>query len=101
MSQQSIKRLEMGYTPAEFRKTLNGQFIKNTPYTLKEISEQEWIISIDTASVNIIISEAAPRKIAMLCLPVLNTRFELSNMSASEESHFMKIFFRYFHKGGG
>ena len=92
----------MGYTVPEFRKTLQGQFIQNTSFFLKEISAQEWIVSIaNKNSVKIKISQAEPRKIATLTLPVLNTCFEFENLSQTQESDFMKIFFRYFHKGGG
>lgn len=101
MSTQS-KTLEMGYTEPEFRKTLLGQFIQNTAFSAEELSQQEWLISIENkASVRIKISQAEPRKIAMLTLPVLKTVFKFNNVSATQESDFMKVFFRYFHKGGG
>jgi len=108
----SAKRLEMSYTPLEFRKTLFGQFTKNTPFSLKEINDHEWIVylqadarqeahSREQAQVNIKISQSAPRKIAMLSLPVLAVVFEFNALSIQQEAEFMKIFFRYFHKGGG
>ena len=99
---KQLKQLEMGYTPPECRRTLQGQFIQNTIYSCKEISNTQWEISISNkAFVAIKISEAPARKIAMLTLPVLNTRFEFNFMSTEEQKNFMNIFFRYFHKGGG
>jgi len=100
-----IKKLEMGYTISEFSNTLQGQFIQNTSFSLKQINTTEWIVSIanisKTSSVKIKIAQAEPRKIAMLTLPVLDTRFAFENTSQIQQSDFMKIFFRYFHKGGG
>jgi len=108
----SAKRLEMSYTPLEFRKTLFGQFTQNTPFSLKEINEHEWVIylqadarqandSSEQAQVKIKINQSAPRKIAMLSLPVLQVIFEFNVLSIHQETEFMKRFFRYFHKGGG
>ena len=111
----SAKRLEMSYTPLEFRKTLFGQFTQNTPFSLKEINEHEWVIYLqadarqatratrnnEQAQVNIKINQSAPRKIAMLSLPVLEVVFEFNALSIHQEAEFMKRFFRYFHKGGG
>ncbi len=102
------KRLEMGYTEAEFRKTLLGQFIQNTEFSAMPLNQNEWRISITkpeeqikNATVNIKIEQAESRKIAMLELPVLNVDFEFSHLSIPQISNFMTIFFRYFHKGGG
>ena len=103
MSAQAIK-LEMGYTEAEFRKTLKGQFIQNTAYTCKEITKKHWILILDEKeeiTVNIQVSQALPRKIAMLTLPVLDTYFEFNSVSIVVQDKFMNTFFRYFHKGGG
>jgi len=108
----SSKRLEMGYTPLEFRKTLFGQFTKNTPFSLVEINDHEWLLYLEAdarqttrsneqAQVNIKISQSSPRKIAMLSLPVLEVVFEYNALSIHQETEFMKRFFRYFHKGGG
>ncbi len=99
----SLKLFEMGYTPAEFKKTLQGQFIQNTPYSCTEITPNEWVINTDEedASVSIRIKAALPRKIAMLSLPVLETRFQFDKMSESQRNDFLTTFFRYFHKGGG
>lgn len=102
----SCMELEMGYTPSEFRKTLQGQFIDNTDYSCKEINSREWLLTIDgehqgVAVVNIKISEAAPRIIAMLTLPVLKTHFQFNHVTEVQRENFINTFLRYFHKGGG
>lgn len=115
MNAQS-KYFEMGYTASEFKKTLQGQFIQNTSFSCEEINSKHWLITIpsavsaeqgavsaeqEAATVSIKIAQAPLRKIAMLSLPVLNTSFEFKNTSTTQASDFMKVFFRYFHKGGG
>ncbi len=94
---------EMGYTPPEFKKALLGQFNSNTPYTITELSPESWSIENQSESISIEVSIAigSPRKIAMLTLPVLNTEFIFKQISESQQKVFMKIFFKYFHKGGG
>ena len=96
-------RYEMGYTPSEFKKTLQGQFTTKTCYSCKELSSNHCLISTEDGSmtVDIKIKESAPRKIAMLSLPVLNTHFQFNNASESQKESFLKTFFKYFHKGGG
>ena len=94
----------MGYTIAEFGKTLHGQFIGDeATYHCKDISLTHWEISIsETRAVIIKIAEAPPRKIAMLSLPVLDVQFEFeSSLHLKEQEQFLKRFFKYFHKGGG
>lgn len=100
---QVVKILEMGYTPAEFKKTLQGQFTTKTQYSYKEYSPVHWLISLEdeAMTVDIQIEEAPPRIIAKLSLPVLNTNFQFSDASECQQETFMKIFFKYFHKGGG
>jgi hypothetical protein len=99
----NLDEYEMGYTPAEFKKTLQGQFTTRTPYSYKELSPSHWLISIEVESitVDIKIQESIPRKIAMLTLPVLNVCFEFNNITESQKEIFLKTFFKYFHKGGG
>ena len=94
----------MGYTIAEFSKTLHGQFINDeATYRCEDISLTHWEISISgTPAVTIKIAEAPPRKIAMLSLPVLDVQFEFeSSLYLKEQEQFLKRFFKYFHKGGG
>ena len=98
---------EMGYTPPEFKKALLGQFNSNTPYSITELfsdsSSGSWSIENPAESISIEVSIVIgpPRKIAMLTLPVLNTDFVFKQISESQQKEFMKIFFKYFHKGGG
>lgn len=93
----------MGYTPTEFKKTVEGQFSKKTQYSIKELSTNHWEISPESGyySIQINIEEATPRKIAMLTLPVLNTHFQFYDCSELQRDEFLKVFFKYFHKGGG
>ncbi len=96
-------KYEMGYTPKEFKKTLQGLFISQTPYSCEEVSSQSWQITVEDESttVNINIEEAPPRIIVLLTLPVLNVSFEFQKSNKEQQQVFMKTFFRYFHKGGG
>ncbi len=93
----------MGYTPKEFKKTLQGLFISQTPYSCKELSILHWEITVEDQPtiVDIEIEEAPPRIIALLTLPVLNVSFEIKESSQKQQTDFMKTFFRFFHKGGG
>ena len=93
----------MGYTPKEFKKTLQGLFILQTLYSCEEFSSNHWKITVENESttVDIRIIEAPPRIIALLTLPVLNVSFNFKNTTQEQQENFMKTFFRYFHKGGG
>ena len=93
----------MGYTPAEFEKTLLGQFTTNTQFVVKKLGSNNWSISHEEGSFEAQIKTcvAAPRKIAMLTLPVLDTEFAFITTTESEQKDFLKTFFKYFHKGGG
>ncbi len=97
------RSFEMGYTPAEFEKTLTGQFNSNTSYQVKQISDNHWSLSHanESLAVEIKIAPAEPRKIAMLTLPVLDTEFLFINTRESQQQELLKTFFKYFHKGGG
>lgn len=97
---------EMGYTPGEFAKTLLGQFSSNTPYEISAVEESSWSIVDNSSAINPVkievkIAIGAPRKIALLTLPVLNTEFTFLQSSEEQEKEFIKTFFKYFHKGGG
>ena len=97
------KRFEMGYTPAEFKKTLQGQFSLKTKYANKELAANNWMIYPEDGdySIEINIEDAPPRQIAMLTLPVLNAHFRFIECSDIQRDQFLTIFFKYFHKGGG
>lgn len=94
---------EMGYTPKEFKKTLQGLFISQTSYSCEEYSPTHWQITVKDEStiVDIKTAEAPPRIIALLTLPVLNVSFEFTQSNQEQQADFIKTFFRYFHKGGG
>ena len=100
---QNYLKYEMGYTPKEFKKTLQGLFITQTSYSCEEFSHQHWQITVESEStlVDIKIEEAPPRIIALLTLPVLNVLFEFKESSEEQQTDFIKTFFKYFHKGGG
>ena len=97
------KEFEMGYTPMEFKKTLQGQFTTHTPYSYSEVSENHWNIIVDDEMMIVVIQvlEAPPRVISMLVLPVLNVTFTFMQASKEQQDDFLKTFFKYFHKGGG
>jgi len=94
---------EMGYTSKEFKKTLTGLFISQTPYSCKESTEHSWQITVEgeTITVDIEIEERSPRIIALLTLPVLKVSFEFQKSNKNQQQTFMQTFFKYFHKGGG
>ena len=94
---------EMGYTPKEFKKTLQGLFISQTPYSCEELSASHWVITVEgeTTRVNIETEKSPPRIIALLTLPVLQVTFTFDKTSQDQQDDFIKTFFRYFHKGGG
>ena len=94
---------EMGYTLDEFCKTLHGQFIgQQSGYQCKDVSSTQWMItSSEDFSVNIRVSSAPPRNIAMLSLPVLQVVFDIQSQGDRQKEQFLKRFFQYFHKGGG
>ena len=96
-------KYEMGYTPKEFKKTLQGLFISQTPYSCEELSSQNWQITVEDedTTVDIKIEEGSSRIIALLTLPVLNVSFEFYKNNEKQQQVFMRTFFRYFHKGGG
>lgn len=100
---QNHFQYEMGYTPKEFNKTLQGLFITQTSYSCEAFSQQHWQITVEgePTLVDIKIEEAPPRVIALLTLPVLNVWFEFKETSEEQQADFIKTFFRYFHKGGG
>ena len=97
------RHFEMGYTPVEFEKALLGQFSSNTAYEVKQLSFNHWLLSHTTEvlEAEIKITEAKPRKIAMLTLPVLDTDFIFTSATEKQQSTLLKTFFKYFHKGGG
>lgn len=93
----------MGYTPKEFKKVLLGQFSTHTPYLISEVAENEWQLSHtkDECVTHITINVGEPRKIALLSLPVLHTQFDFKHANDIQQQDFMRLFFKYFHKGGG
>lgn len=93
----------MGYTVAEFKKALFGQFAQHSSYQVEEQSAQHFKVTAqdDLYFIDIEIEKAPPRKIAMLSLPVLKTTFRFSEVNDERQSDFFRVFFKYFHKGGG
>ncbi|MCF6191074.1 MAG: hypothetical protein L3J51_11385 [Cocleimonas sp.] len=101
--QRNHLQYEMGYTPKEFKKTLQGLFITQTSYACEELSHRYWQITVEgePTLVDIKIEEAPPRIIALLTLPVLNVWFDFKESNEEQQADFIKTFFKYFHKGGG
>jgi hypothetical protein len=98
------KHYEMGYTIPEFAKTLHGQFLtEQSEFSCEEVRIKQWDVTFNqtTQKVTIKISEALPRVIAMLSLPVLDVGFQFIGCTDQQQAQFLKRFFKYFHKGGG
>ena len=96
--------LEMGYGADEFGKVLNGPFSGgNSAYRCRQIERHHWEIEsdVDSFGLTIKVAEQPPRKIALLCLPVLDVRFRFGDTPAEGREHFFHRFHQYFHKGGG
>lgn len=93
----------MGYTPKEFKKTLLGQFSTNTSYKVEPLTDSSWSVTDDSENflANIEIAVGHPRNIALLTLPVLNTDFTFEQSNEVQQQAFTRLFFKYFHKGGG
>lgn len=98
------KTIEMGYTPQEFARALFGNFTGETsPYRAQALDNSSWRVNHhdDSLSIDISIQAQAPRKLALLELPVLQVEFAIMTGDAQSQDDFFEKFFKYFHKGGG
>ena len=103
MSSQQFE-YEMGYTPSEFARVLEGNFTgAKSIYHANRLKPDHWRLgSLDSAiQIDLTLQQQAPRKLGQFSLPVLNARFAITHASAQETQDFFVKFFKYFHKGGG
>jgi hypothetical protein len=89
---------EMALTPEEFKRVF-AQMMHGVNYT-----QSEYCLQIQTANLHLTVQliPQAPRRIALLTLPV--TRVELcfdNHSSLAERLAFMQCFSRSFQRGGG
>lgn len=95
---------QMGYTEAEFEKTLKSGFTAEaSPYHSVDVAKNQWRISHneDALDMLITISQSPDRKIGALSLPVLQVNFTATDTGQASVDAFFDKFFKYFHKGGG
>ncbi len=94
----------MGYTAAEFAKTLHGDFSNaDSRYACQTLDTQRWRIEDrhSALQIEITINQSPPRQLGLLQLPVLQVDFAIVQSSPADEAAFYDKFFSYFHKGGG
>ena len=103
MSDARSRKIDMGYTPVEFGKVLQGNFSgADSPYRVEQLASGQWRV-YDQASLSVIISleEKPARQLGLLRLPVLAVSFAVTSGNDNEAQAFYDKFFKYFHKGGG
>ena len=99
-----VVEYEMGYGADEFGKVLLGPFSgARSDFNCVEIGRHRWLVTLvgSALEVEIEVSEAAPRKIALFSLPVLKVRFQFDKADTASRERFFHRFHQYFHKGGG
>jgi len=88
---------EMGCTRAEFMRWLPGA----TRHAPACIEGDEVVLSVDGGQVRISLRESAPRRIALLSLPVLAVRFTFAGLDEAAREGFLAHFDAYTRRGGG
>jgi hypothetical protein len=88
---------EMGCTRAEFLRWLPGA----TRDASACIEGDEVTLSVGGGHVKIAVCEQAPRRLALLSLPVLAVRFRFEGLSAAAREEFLAQFDTYTRRGGG
>ena len=94
---------DMGYTPAEFKKVLEGGFSDaRSPYQVDQQENQRWrITDAQGLTVDLTITANPARKLGLLELPSLAVKFDFIDTETTAKSMLFDRFFKYFHKGGG
>lgn len=92
---------EMGCTMAEFARWLPGA-TREAPVR-SEVDGEGMRHRLDVASgaVEIDLQPLPPRRIALLCLPVLRVTFRFIDLDAAQRSVFLTHFDHYTRRGGG
>ena len=92
----SVQR-EMGCTLGEFLRWLPGA----TRYAPMRLNANKAVVQAGKATVEISFTQAPPRKIDLISLPVLEVSFRFSGAGADAYREFMAYFDLYTKRGGG
>lgn len=87
----------MGCTREEFLRWLPGA----TRHAPMQLTEGRAVVQAGDATVDIAFTQAAPRRIALVSMPVLNVSFRFSGAQACAYREFMAYFDLYTKRGGG
>jgi hypothetical protein len=88
---------EMGCTRADLLRWLPGA----TRHAPARIDGDEVTLSLEGGQVRITAREEAPRRVALLSLPVLAVRFEFAGLGRAAREDFLAYFDAYTRRGGG
>jgi hypothetical protein len=88
---------EMGCTREEFVRWLPGA----TRHARMHIDADKAVVRTDQGIVEILFTPAAPRRIGLVSIPVLNVSFRFSGAEANARREFMAYFDLYTRRGGG
>jgi hypothetical protein len=88
---------EMGCTRADLARWLAGA-TRGAPAC---VDDDEVTVAVGGGRVEISLREQAPRRIALVCVPVLRVRFRFIGMDARAREDFMAHFDAYTRRGGG
>ncbi|MFL5300908.1 MAG: hypothetical protein ACJ79R_11270 [Anaeromyxobacteraceae bacterium] len=88
---------EMGCTRADFTRWLTGA----TRGARLRVAGDEVTVFVEGGRVEISLTERAPRRLALLALPVLDVRFRFFGLDAAAREAFLAYFDAYTRRGGG
>jgi hypothetical protein len=88
---------EMGCTREEFLRWLPGA----TRHAPMQLYADRAVVHAGDATVEISFTQAAPRRIALIAMPVLNVSFRFSGAGERAYREFMAYFDLYTKRGGG
>jgi len=88
---------EMGCTREEFLRWLPGA----TRHAAMQVCSNKAVVRAGEATVEISFTQAPPRRIALMSMPVLQVSFRFSGAGASAYREFMAYFDLYTKRGGG
>lgn len=88
---------EMGCTVAEFERWLPGA-TRNAPIESTGSSHR---VTVEGGVVDIALTPLAPRKIALMVIPVLAVTFRFNGLNDQQRDAFLRYFDHYTRRGGG
>jgi len=88
---------EMGCTREEFIRWLPGA----TRQAPMQVYADKAVVHAGDATIEISYTQAPPRRIALVAMPVLKVSFRFSGAGASAYREFMRYFDLYTRRGGG